>query len=129
MLVVIVAAILSFTAIKLQPIQERNVRIEKIQNILSSVSIESTVENAEDIFDKYIVDSYVLDYTGAKVEGSKAFDINLSPEVKAMYEVKKLNAQLKKAEKGSIESIKSKIQEAEGGRKLPVFVCEKDGNK
>lgn len=128
-LVVIVAAILSFTAIKLQPIQERNVRIEKIRNILSCVSIESTVENAEDMYNKYITDSYVLDLSGKKIDGEKAFDINLSPEVKAMYDLKKLKANLKKAEKNESAKIQSEISETKNSRKLPVYICEKDGNK
>ena len=57
-MVIIVAAILSFTSEALKPIQQENVKIEKIQNILSSVSIESTKENAEELFNKYIPHPY-----------------------------------------------------------------------
>ena len=63
-LVVVVAAILSFTAIKLQPIQEQNIKIEKYQNILSSVKVESTKENAEKLYGDYITDSFVLNTKG-----------------------------------------------------------------
>ena len=103
-LVIIVAAMLSFTAITLQPIQERNVRIEKIQNILSSVGIESTVDNAEDLFNKHIVDSYVLNMEGNKISGEKAFDVKLAPQVKTIFAIKKIEDKLKKAEerKGQI---------------------------
>ena len=53
-MVIIVAAVLAFTAIKLQPLQEKNVRAEKMQNILQSVGVDVTLENAEDLFGKYI---------------------------------------------------------------------------
>ena len=46
-LVVIVAAVLSFTAVKLKPLQDRNIEIKKKRDILSSIGIESTTENAE----------------------------------------------------------------------------------
>lgn len=119
-LVVVVAAILSFTAITLQPIQEKNVRIEKIQNILSSVGIENTVDNAEALFDKHIIDSYVLDLDGNKLESEKAFDIKLAPQVKLMYEVMKLES----GDKNNLEIDVIKKQ-----RKLPVYVCDKNGKK
>ena len=128
-LVVIVAAILSFIAIKLQPIQDKNIRIEKIQNILASVNIESTVDNAEKLYDEYISESYVLNTKGEIVEGVKAFDVNLNPQVKSMFEIKKLTGNLKNADATTQEEIKGKIAEIESSRLLPVFVCLKDGNK
>ena len=79
-LVIIVAAVLSFTAIKLQPYQEKNIRIEKMQNILSSVGIESTVENAEKDFAKYITKSFTINSNGKTKEG-EAFTINLKKEL------------------------------------------------
>ncbi|MBT3210155.1 MAG: NADH:ubiquinone reductase (Na(+)-transporting) subunit C [Bacteroidetes bacterium] len=79
-LVVVVAAILSFTAIKLQPYQEQNVRIEKMQNILSSVGIESTVETAESNFTKYITKSFTIGHNGNDKSGD-AFNINLKKEL------------------------------------------------
>ena len=79
-LVIVVAAILSFTAIQLQPLQQKNVEVEKKRNILTSVSIENTVENAEDYFKKYITESFVIDVNGNKKEGEDAFNINLKKE-------------------------------------------------
>ncbi|MBN2668575.1 MAG: NADH:ubiquinone reductase (Na(+)-transporting) subunit C [Bacteroidales bacterium] len=82
-MVIIVAAILSFTAEKLKPIQENNVKIEKIQNILSSVGIQSTKENAEEMFNKYIPESnrIVIGADGNVKEGQAAFDIDLKKEL------------------------------------------------
>ncbi len=82
-MVIIVAAILSFTAEALKPIQENNIKIEKIQNILASVGIESTTDNAEDLFNKYIPESnrLVINSKGEVQNGVIAFDINLKKEL------------------------------------------------
>lgn len=81
-LVIIVAAALAFTAYKLQPIQDKNVRVEKMQNILSSVGIESTVKDAEDMFKKYITSQIAVDSKGEIVNGVDPFNINLKVEYK-----------------------------------------------
>jgi len=84
-LVIVVAAALSFTALKLQPIQEMNVKNEKMQNILTSVEVESTAKTAHDIFEKYITKSIVVNAKGEELEGT-AFDINLKQEYKKKAE-------------------------------------------
>ena len=53
-MVVIVAVTLSFTATSLSPLQKENVRKEKMQSILSTIGIETSRENAEELFNKYI---------------------------------------------------------------------------
>jgi Na+-transporting NADH:ubiquinone oxidoreductase subunit C len=80
-MVVVVAAILSFAAINLKPIQIKNVEVEKKQNILSSINVNSTSENAIDKYDKYITDSYVVNSQGEIVEDKDAFGINISDEL------------------------------------------------
>jgi Na+-transporting NADH:ubiquinone oxidoreductase subunit C len=78
-MVIIVAAILSITAIKLKPAQQKNINTEKKQNILSSVGIESTAVDAETIFAERIVQSYIVNASGEQIEGT-AFDIDLKRE-------------------------------------------------
>ena len=80
-MVIIVAAALSFTAETLKPIQQQNIKVEKIQNILSSVGIVTTKENAEEMFNKYIPNDnrIVINSKGKKIDGI-AFDINLKEE-------------------------------------------------
>lgn len=78
-MVVIVAILLAFAATMLGPFQEKNIRIEKMQNILASMSIESTKSNVEDLFSKYIIESKVINSVGDVVEGN-AFEINLLEE-------------------------------------------------
>ena len=78
-MVIIVAAILSITALKLKPAQQNNIKIEKMQNILASVGISSTAVDAESIYAEKIVQSYIVNSEGEKTEGN-AFDIDLKRE-------------------------------------------------
>ncbi|NOY37658.1 MAG: NADH:ubiquinone reductase (Na(+)-transporting) subunit C [Chlorobi bacterium] len=89
-MVIIVAAILSTTAMLLQPIQQRNIEIEKKQFILASVNIESTGKNAESLYDKYITDSYVINSRGKRIEGVDAFSVNMADEIRKPYEERNL---------------------------------------
>lgn len=89
-LVVVVAAILSFTAVKLKPIQDKNVEIEKKKDILKSVKIESTAADAEVKYEKYITDSYAMDSKGNKKDGVEAFTVNLKIEQRKALENRSL---------------------------------------
>ena len=85
-LVLVVASVLAFAAESLKPMQKENMRLEKMQNILASVKIKSTPEEASDLFDKYIVDQKLLNGDGDIVspEGKTAFDIDVVKEFKTM---------------------------------------------
>lgn len=124
-MVIVVAAILSFTAINLQPIQEKNVRIEKIQSILASVAIVSTVENAEELYNKYIVEDNVLNAQGEKIEG-KGFDIKLKPQVDKMFEMKALRSLLAKLTGAEKKEAEGKLAKITDERELPLFKCKKE---
>ena len=97
-MVIIVSALLSITYIKLKPYQDRNIELEKKQNILSSVGITVDRDNAEAKYSTYIKSEIVLNNKGEEVEGS-AFDVDLGKEIK-----KDVNTQL-----------------------LPLFISEVDG--
>ena len=80
--VVIVAVLLSLSAIGLGPYQQKNVRTEKMQNILGSVGIISTPKEAEKLFNQFIKEQLVLDSKGKPVTGNiSAFDIDLKKEL------------------------------------------------
>jgi Na+-transporting NADH:ubiquinone oxidoreductase subunit C len=85
-MVVIVAFILSTAALLLQPKQQRNVEIEKQKSILSSVGIEATTENAEQLYQKYITSSFVINSKSEIVEGTDAFTIEVVKEQKKPLE-------------------------------------------
>ena len=80
-IVVTVAVLLSLAAIGLGPYQEKNIKAEKMQNILSSIGINSEPKEAEHLFNKYIKKQLVLNYKGEPVkETVSAFDIDLKKE-------------------------------------------------
>jgi Na+-transporting NADH:ubiquinone oxidoreductase subunit C len=79
-MVILVAAVLATVAMTLRPYQLRNAEIEKKQNILTSVNVSTTVENAEEIFAERIQNQYVVNAKGEVVEGLNAFEINLRDE-------------------------------------------------
>jgi len=84
-MVIVVAAVLASVAIALKPAQKKNVEIEKKQNILASVNIESTAANAEDIYKKTVVAEYVVNTKGEKVDGN-AFTNNLKQQRAAGFD-------------------------------------------
>ena len=85
-LVLVVAALLAFAAESLKPMQKENMRLEKMQNILASVKIEATPEQASDLFDKYIIDQKLLNSKGEVYApaGKTAFDIDVVKEYKTL---------------------------------------------
>ncbi|MDX9883955.1 MAG: NADH:ubiquinone reductase (Na(+)-transporting) subunit C [Prolixibacteraceae bacterium] len=98
-MVILVAAILSVTAIGLKPFQQKNIEIEKKQNILASVNIEADAATAEKIYAEKIVNSYIVNAKGEVVEGN-AFNVDLKKE----------------RAKADVDT-----------RLLPVFECQIDG--
>lgn len=99
-MVLVVAALLSFAATSLKPAQDENIRLEKMQNILASINVEVSREEADKAYNKYIQQEIVLNNNQA-VEGINAFQIELS----------------KQMDKTPLE------------RDAPIYVAEKDGSK
>ena len=81
MMVVIVAALLSYAAIGLKPFQDTNIELEKQQNILSSIGVDVQRDLAKEVYSKYIKQEIVLNYKGEEVDGD-AFEIELKKELK-----------------------------------------------
>ena len=81
-MVVSVAILLSLTALLLQPRQDKNVEVEKKMNILSSINVTSTKENAEKLYDKHIKEIFVINTEGKHIEGVDAFTVSLRAEQK-----------------------------------------------
>jgi len=81
-MVVIVASALAFAATSLQPIQAKNIKIEKMQNILATIGIEASKGEAEETYHKYIKEEIALDNNGEVKTDVKAFDVDLAKELK-----------------------------------------------
>jgi len=94
-LVVVVAAALAIAAMSLKDRQQKNIEIEKKQNILASVNKTEGVGKAdnkaayiEELYDKYIIEQYVVGADGNRKDGD-AFTIDME----AQYDIiKKINA-------------------------------------
>ena len=80
-MVIIVAALLSSAAIGLKPFQSKNIEQEKKQNILKSVGVEVSREQAEIDYPIYIKEELVVNHLGELQEGS-AFNVDLSKELR-----------------------------------------------
>lgn len=109
-MVIIVAALLSFVAEELRPLQERNVELEKKSDILASVEMTEGVEDAEErgafieeLFSTYIKESFVINAEGEVQEGKDAFEIT--------------------------ENIKAEMDKPAEERDLPMFVFEDGGEE
>lgn len=90
-MVILVAAILSAAAMLLQPLKDKNIKIDKMQGILQSVNIEAEKDSTIPSFNEYIVSELVLDpagniiseYTnGEFVKGDvRAFEIDMKQQL------------------------------------------------
>ena len=100
-MVVIIAAGLAFTATTLKPMQAKNVKNEKMQNILSTIGVDVSRDDASDKFGEYIQGELALKSDGTVAEDVDAFTLDLKKELK-----KPSNEQ-----------------------HYPVYVAEKDGKK
>ena len=86
-MIVGIASILAYTSQTLKPMQDENVKNEKMQNILSTVGINVTREEAEKSYKKYIVEELALTNDGSINENINPFsDLNLAKELKKDYE-------------------------------------------
>ncbi|MDY0097591.1 MAG: NADH:ubiquinone reductase (Na(+)-transporting) subunit C [Bacteroidales bacterium] len=81
-MVVVVATILSLTATLLQPVQERNLEIEKKRNMLESINVPATRKDAEALYSKYIKEGFVINAKGETLSGIDAFTVVLRNEQK-----------------------------------------------
>ena len=111
-MVVLVAALLSIASYSLKDTQKSNVRKEKMQNILSSIQVESTTDNVEELYAKYIVNSAIIDINGNVIPYVLVPNGKLTDTIRAFdIDMKKLYA-MPRAQ-----------------RTLPLFEAQKDGKK
>ncbi|NBR83129.1 MAG: NADH:ubiquinone reductase (Na(+)-transporting) subunit C, partial [Flavobacteriia bacterium] len=80
-LVIVVAALLSFTATSLQERQEENVAQEKKQNILASIGLQVERADAAQAYEENISKEMVIQ-GDQKIEGLSAFGVDMAEELK-----------------------------------------------
>jgi len=118
-MVVIVATVLSLAALGLKGPQEENMKQEKMQNILGSIQVESTREEAGAKFDQYITKRLTLNVKGEVTSEVAGPVKSLSTDGKEGFESDAFNIDVKKQYRDKTMS--------DDERKYPLFVCEKDG--
>lgn len=79
-MVILVALLLALAAMQLKPFQDKNIEVEKKQNILASLNINSTPLDAEKLYSKYITETFVVNSKGDKLEGVDAFSLDVKAE-------------------------------------------------
>ncbi len=121
-MVIVVSVLLVSVKMGTQDRQKANVKKEKMQNILSSVGITVSPDQAQSAFDKYIVEQIVIDAKGQlKNSEIKAFDVDVLKEYKSG-----LNSLYK-----NLNSDPSALTNAllEKNANYPLFKCKTDDGK
>jgi Na+-transporting NADH:ubiquinone oxidoreductase subunit C len=101
-LVVVVGALLASISMGLKDRQNKNQSDKKRMDILGAIGVEATRENASAKFEEYVKESIII--SGKDKSTAQAFDIDIKKEFRD-------------------NSI------AENDRNLPLYICEKDGEK
>ena len=81
-MVLIVASTLAFTSSSLKEKQQENVRKEQMQNILSTIGISVSRDEAENLYKKFIKEEISLKSDGTADTNVDAFKISLKTEIK-----------------------------------------------
>ena len=100
-MVVVVGTLLAVASQGLKTRQDKNATDKKMISILSAINIEASRDNAQDMFNMYVVDSKII---SGKDLNAEAFDIDIKKE----YRDKTLSAK---------------------NRNYPLYICEKDSKK
>jgi Na+-transporting NADH:ubiquinone oxidoreductase subunit C len=104
LLIGVVAVILSLLATSLAPQIAKNEETKKQMDLLTSIGVKSTRNDAKDLFAKYIGsnDSYVINNKGQVIDGEVAFDI----DIRTQHRDRSIT---------------------EDNKKFPLFIANKDG--
>ncbi len=116
-MVIIVAAILSSASQILKPFQEKNIRTEKIMEILKSVNIKVEKSEAEELYAQYIVEELAVNKEGEVVGVYKNGKFELG-------DVRAFDVELKKEQKKRMDLEAGKSTEEPV---YPIFICNKEG--
>ena len=81
-MVITIAFVLSFISESLKELKLDNVKKEKMQNIISTVGINVSRDESEDLYNQYIIEELSLTHNGDIDQEVNAFNINLALEIK-----------------------------------------------
>lgn len=142
-MVTAVAALLAIVSLALKPKQDKNVELEKMQNILASVQVESTAKNADELYQQYITESFVISPTAEKLSGIEAFTVDMKKELAKIDKFKAASSKLEEVKESPFRkflagfinfkavdrvAVQTEIDGINAERQLPVYICSKEGN-
>ena len=100
-MVIVVGSLLAVASQGLKTRQEKNATDKKMMSILSAINIDATRENAQEMYNKYVIDSKII---SGKDLSANAFDVDIKKE----FRDKNISV---------------------SDRNYPLYICEKDGDK
>ena len=101
LMVAVVGTLLAVASQGLKSRQDKNTSDKKMINILSAIKVEATRENAQEMFDTYVVESKII---SGKDMSAAAFDVDIQKEFR--------DKNLKLSD-----------------RNYPMYICEKNGSR
>ena len=101
LMVIVVGTLLAVASQGLKTRQEKNATDKKMMSILSAINIDATRENAQEMYNKYVIDSKII---SGKDLNAEAFNVDIKKE----FRDKNISV---------------------SDRNYPLYICEKDGDK
>ena len=101
LMVIVVGSLLAVASQGLKTRQEKNATDKKMMSILSAINIDATRENAQEMYNKYVIDSKII---SGKDLNAEAFNVDIKKE----FGDKNISV---------------------SDRNYPLYICEKDGDK
>ena len=101
LMVIVVGTLLAVASQGLKTRQEKNATDKKMMSILSAINIDATRENAQEMYNKYVIDSKII---SGKDLSAEAFNVDIKKE----FRDKNISV---------------------SDRNYPLYICEKDSYK
>ena len=101
LMVIVVGSLLAVASQGLKTRQEKNATDKKMMSILSAINVNATRENAQEMYNKYVIDSKII---SGKDLNAEAFNVDIKKE----FRDKNISV---------------------SDRNYPLYICEKDGDK
>ena len=101
LMVIVVGSLLAVASQGLKTRQEKNATDKKMMSILSAINVNATRENAQEMYNKYVIDSKII---SGKDLSADAFNVDIKKE----FRDKNISV---------------------SDRNYPLYICEKDGDK
>ena len=77
LMVIVVGTLLAVASQGLKTRQEKNATDKKMMSILSAINIDATRENAQEMYNKYVIDSKII---SGKDLSAEAFNVDIKKE-------------------------------------------------